>query len=222
MNYINFQLYKPMGAEANRLYWSSQDNVDWTVVKLQLLNKAFVVYDHVTGRIYQITPDIDTLIPTGKSILITELDTLPDAATILNGYLVRDGRIVAVTREDMIAHKWEEIKAYRTLKVYDGCYLKSIDKWIQTDADTQMQISCLHQLMLAGANPGTIQWKTHDNTMHKMTDSLIAEVFISILLHVQAIFTAAEHARMRLEVSDDILNFDVTVGFPLTYSNRFD
>ena len=207
-----------MGAKANRLYWSSQDRVDWSMVKLQLLNKTFVVYDHVTGRIYQITPDIDTLIPTGKSILITELDTLPDAATILNDYLVRDGRIVAVTREEMIALKWEEIKAYRTLKVYDGCYLKSIDKWIQTDADTQMQISCLHQLMLAGANPGTIQWKMYDNTMHKMTDSLIAEVFISILSHVQAIFTAAEYARMRLEVADGILNFDYKTGFPETYT----
>ena len=218
MNYINFQLYKPMGAEANRLYWSSQDNVDWTMVKLQLLNKTFVVYDHVTGRIYQITPDIDTLIPTGKSILITELDTLPDAATILNEYLVRDGRIVAITREDMIAHKWEEIKAYRTRKVYDGCYLKSIDKWIQTDADTQMQISCLHQLMLAGANPCTIQWKMYDNTLHNMTDSLIAEAFTNILFHVQAVFTAAEYARMRLEVADDILNFDYKTGFPETYT----
>ena len=220
MNYINFQLYKPMGAQTNRLHWSSQDGVDWAVVRLQLLNKTFVVYDHVTGRIYQITPDIKTLIPTGKSILITELDTLPDAATILNDYLVRDGRIVAITREEMIAHKWEELKAYRTRKVYDGCYLKSIDKWIQTDADTQMQISCLHQLMLAGANPGTIQWKMYDNTLHNMTDSLIAEVFTSILFHVQAIFTAAEYARMRLEVADDILNFDYKTGFPETYTKE--
>ncbi len=222
MNYINFQLYKPANTTEAKLYWSTQDNIDWVKAKeaIKDYNLPVVVYNHLTGKILEVNPPLDSIIPTGKSILITDLTKLPDANTILNEYIVMNGEVIKVTREAMIANKWKEIKDYRTKKIYDGAYIASVNNWIQTDMDTQQQIACIHQLVLAGVNPGTVKWKFMNNEMHDMTDALVREVFIAIFKQVQAIFTAAEYARMRLEVADDILNFDYKIGFPETYTKE--
>ena len=108
----------------------------------------------------------------------------------------------------------------RTKKIYDGAYIASVNNWIQTDMDTQQQIACIHQLVLAGVNTGTVKWKFMNNEMHVMTDALVREIFLAIFKQVQAIFTAAEYARMRLEVADAILNFDYKTGFPETYTKE--
>ena len=222
MNYTNFQLYKPANATEAKLHWSTQDNIDWVKVKeaIKDYNLPVVVYNHLTGRILEVNPPLDSIIPTGKSILITDLTKLPDTNTILKEYIVRNSEVVKVTREEMIANKWKEIKDYRTKKIYDGAYIASVNNWIQTDMDTQQQIACIHQLVLAGVNPGTVKWKFMNNKMHDMTDALVREVFIAMFKQVQAIFTAAEYARMRLEVADDILNFDYKTGFPETYTKE--
>ena len=222
MNYTNFQLYKPANATEAKLHWSTQDNIDWVKVKeaIKDYNLPVVVYNHLTGRILEVNPPLDSIIPTGKSILITDLTKLPDTNTILKEYIVRNSEVVKVTREEMIANKWKEIKDYRTKKIYDGAYIASVNNWIQTDMDTQQQIACIHQLVLAGVNPGTVKWKFMNNKMHDMTDALVREVFITMFKQVQAIFTAAEYARMRLEVADDILNFDYITGFPETYTKE--
>ena len=222
MNYINFQLYKPANATEAKLYWSTQDNIDWVKAKeaIKDYNLPVVVYSHLTGKILEVNPPLDSIIPTGKSILITDLTKLPDANTILNDYIVMNGEVVKVTREELIANKWKEIKDYRTKKIYDGAYIASVNNWVQTDMDTQQQIACIHQLVLAGVNPGTVKWKFMNNEMHDMTDTLVREIFLAIFKQVQAIFTAAEYARMRLEVADDILNFDYKIGFPETYTKE--
>ena len=222
MNYINFQLYKPINATEAKLYWSTQDNIDWVKAKeaIKDCNLPVLVYSHLTGKILEVNPPLDSIIPTGKSILITDLTKLPDTNTILNEYIVMNGEVIKVTREGMIAHKWSEIKDYRTKKIYDGAYIASVNNWIQTDMDTQHQIACIHQLVLAGVNPGTVKWKFMNNEMHDMTDTLVREIFLTFFKQVQAIFTAAEYARMRLEVADDILNFDYKIGFPETYTKE--
>ena len=222
MNYTNFQIYKPVNATEAKLYWSTQDNIDWVKAKeaIKDYNLPVLVYNHLTGKILEVNPPLDSIIPTGKSILITDLTKLPDTNTILNEYIVMNGEVIKVTREEMIAHKWKEIKDYRTKKMYDGAYITSVNNWIQTDMNTQNQIACIHQLVLAGVNSGTVKWKFMNNEMHDMTDALVREVFIAIFKQVQAIFAAAEYARMRLEVADDILNFDYKPGFPETYTKE--
>ena len=222
MKYTNFQIYKPVNATEAKLYWSTQDNIDWVKAKEDIkdYNLPVVVYNHLTGKILEVNPPLDSIIPTGKSILITDLTKLPGANTILNEYIVMNGEVIKVTREELIANKWKEIKDYRTKKIYDGAYIASVNNWIQTDMDTQQQIACIHQLVLAGVNPGTVKWKFMNNEMHDMTDTLVREIFLAIFKQVQAIFTAAEYARMRLEVADDILNFDYKIGFPETYTKE--
>ena len=222
MNYTNFQLYKPANATEAKLHWSTQDNIDWVKVKeaIKDYNLPVVVYNHLTGKILEVNPPLDSIIPTGKSILITDLTKLPDTNTILKEYIVRNSEVVKATREEMIANKWKEIKDYRTKKIYDGAYIASVNNWIQTDMDTQQQIACIHQLVLAGVNPGTVKWKFMNNKMHDMTDALVREVFIAMFKQVQAIFTAAEYARMRLEVAVDILNFEYKSSFPETYTKE--
>ena len=222
MNYTNFQLYKPANATEAKLHWSTQDNIDWVKVKeaIKDYNLPVVVYNHLTGKILEVNPPLDSIIPTGKSILITDLTKLPDTNTILKEYIVRNSEVVKATREEMIANKWKEIKDYRTKKIYDGAYIASVNNWIQTDMDTQQQIACIHQLVLAGVNPGTVKWKFMNNKMHDMTDALVREVFITMFKQVQAIFTAAEYARMRLEVAVDILNFEYKSSFPETYTKE--
>ena len=222
MNYINFQLYKPANATEAKLHWSTQDSIDWVKAKeaIKDYNLPVLVYNHLTGKILEVNPPLDSIIPTGKSILITDLTKLPDTNTILKEYIVRNSEVVKATREEMIANKWKEIKDYRTKKIYDGAYIASVNNWIQTDMDTQQQIACIHQLVLAGVNPGTVKWKFMNNKMHDMTDALVREVFIAMFKQVQAIFTAAEYARMRLEVADDILNFEYKTGFPETYTKE--
>ena len=222
MNYTNFQIYKPVNATEAKLYWSTQDNTEWVKAKeaIKDYNLPVVVYNHLTGKILEVNPPLDSIIPTGKSILITDLTKLPDATTILKEYIVMNGEVVKVTREAMIANKWKEIKDYRTKKMYDGVYIASVNNWIQSDMDTQHQIACIHQLVLAGVNTGTVKWKFMNNEMYNMTDTLVREIFLATFKQVQAIFTAAEYARMRLEVADDILNFDYKNGFPETYTKE--
>ena len=222
MKYTNFQIYKPVNATEAKLYWSTQDNIDWVKAKeaIKDYNLPVVVYNHLTGKILEVNPPLDSIIPTGKSILITDLTKLPDANTILNECIVMNGEVIKVTREELIANKWKEIKDYRTKKIYDGAYIASVNNWVQTDMDTQQQIACIHQLVLAGVNPGTVKWKFMNNEMHDMTDTLVREILLAIFKQVQAIFTAAEYARMRLAITDDILNFEYKSSFPETYTKE--
>ena len=222
MNYINFQLYKPMEAENNRLYWSSQDNVDWVDAKrvIDTAGLDVVVYTESTGKILSINPSMETFIPTSKSILLIDLTNLTPTSIMQDGYLVRKGELVKMTLDELRLEKWEEIKEYRTFKMSDGVLITSLGKWIQTDVVTQFQIACLHQRMLAGRNPGTVIWKMKDNSFVILTDELLSEIFDTLLNYVQAVFTAAEGAYRFLHMEDDIVNFNYKKFFPNSYSDK--
>lgn len=222
MNYVNFQIYKPSDAIPNKLYWSTEDNIDWVDAKIVIdtVGLDVIVYTESTGKILSINPNMETFIPTSKSILLIDLANLTPTSIMQDGYLVRKGELVKMTLDELRLEKWEEIKEYRTFKMNDGVFITSLGKWIQTDSVTQFQIACLHQRMLAGRNPGTVKWKMKDNSFVVLTDELISEIFDTILNYVQAVFTSAEGAYQFLYMEDDVDNFDYKKFFPNSYSDN--
>ncbi len=222
MNYTNFQIYKPIDAIPNKLYWSTEDNVDWVDAKkvIDTIGLDVIVYTETTGKILSINPNMETFIPTSKSILLIDLTNLTPTSIVQDEYLVRKGELVKMTLDELRLEKWEEIKEYRTFKMNDGVLITSLGKWIQTDYATQFQIACLHQRMLAGRNPGTVNWKMKDNSFVVLTDELISEIFDTTLNYVQAVFTAAEGAYQFLYMEDDVVNFDYKKFFPNSYSDK--
>ena len=222
MNYVNFQIYKPTDAIPNKLYWSTEDNIDWVDAKrvIDTVGLDVIVYTESTGKVLSINPNMETFIPTSKSILLTDLTNLTPTSIIQDGYLVRKGELVKMTLDELRLEKWEEIKEYRTFKMNDGVLITSLGKWIQTDSATQFQIASLHQRMLAGRNPGTVKWKMKDNSFVVLTDELLSEIFDIILVYVQSVFTAAESAYQFLYMEDDVDNFDYKKFFPNSYSDN--
>ena len=222
MNYTNFQIYKPSDVIPNKLYWSTEDNVDWVDAKrvIDTVGLDVIVYTESTGKILSINPNMETFIPTSKSILLTDLTNLTPTSIMQDGYLVRKGELVKMTLDELRLEKWEKIKEYRAFKMNDGVLIKSLGKWIQTDSVTQFQIACLHQRLLAGRNPGTVKWKMKDNSFVVLTDELISEIFDAILVYVQSVFTAAEGAYQFLYMEDDVDNFDYKKFFPNSYSDN--
>ena len=58
-----------------------------------------------------------------------------------------------------------------------------------------------------------------DNSFVVLTDELISEIFDTILVYVQSVFTA-ESAYQFLYMEDDVVNYDYKKFFPNSYSDN--
>ena len=116
-HYTQFVQYTPTDAQQATLYWKSKEGADWRVAKEILAQDSSltaIMYSHETGKIEQVTKDLSTVIPTGKSVLILNLDDLAYTGVLQAGYIIKNGEIVEIDVEEIYKEKWEAIKALRT------------------------------------------------------------------------------------------------------------
>ena len=220
MNYTHFTQYTPSDAQPAIIYWISKEGVDWRVVKEMLSqnSKLTGLLYNGTGRIELVSKDLTGVIPTGKSILIVDLETLLIEGDIQTNYLIKGGQLERLNLEKIYEEKWDQIKAVRTFKMGDGVLLQSIGKWFHTDLYSKQQIQALVVANVIGLYK-TSAWKTLDNTYVQLTPPLLLQVFGAMLESEARLFEIGKLHYDMLHTSQDPANYDPTSQWPTTFSD---
>ena len=222
--YTQFMQHTPTDAISGTLYWKSKEGTDWRVVKeilAQDSNLTALIYNCETGKIEQVTKDLSTVIPVGKSVLILDLDKFVYTGVLQAGYIINDGNIIEIDVEGIYSEKWEAIKVLRAKKKEGGVFVQSLGKWFHTDIDSQKQIHVLVTLNLLGQYKGQT-WKTMDNSFVTLDATGLLEVFGTIIKHEQATFQIAEIHNNLLRSSVDPVNYDITTMWPQIYTDTLE
>ena len=220
MNYTHFTQYTPSDAQPAIIYWISKEGVDWRVVKEMLSqnSKLTGLLYNGTGRIELASKDLTGAIPTGKSVLIVDLETLLIEGDIQTNYLIKGGQLERLNLEAIYAEKWEQIKEVRTFKMGDGVLLQSIGKWFHTDPDSKQQIHAMVTANVIGMYKVTA-WKTLDNTYVQLTPPLLLQAFGAMLENEARLFEIGKLHYDMLHTSQDPANYDPTSQWPTTFSD---
>ena len=220
MNYTNFTQYTPSDAQPAVIYWISKEGVDWRVVKEMLSqdSKLTGLLYNGTGRIELASKDLTGVIPTGKSVLIVDLETLLIEGDIQTNYLIKGGQLERLNLEAIYKEKWEKIKEIRTFKMNDGVLIQSIGKWFHTDLYSKQQIQSLVVANIIGIYK-TTAWKTMDNTYVQLTPMLLLQVFGAMLENESRLFDIGKLHYESLYTSNDPVNYDPASQWPTTFSD---
>lgn len=216
-NIKNFQLYNPVDAEPARLYWSSQDNIDWQdIPRLIDADEIVIVYTHATGVIIAVNPDLKDIVPTGVSILLLDSTEIVLSDNMQDKYIVIGDGLVELDNDAFIAQKWEEIKALRTKHTEGGVYLSTIDKWFHSDMPSKMQVQTFILLLLMGEYQATA-WKTMDGSFVNLDAMTLKQLFKELITNELAAFKVAEIHRNLCTNSDNPLAYDTSTMWSPTY-----
>ena len=220
MNYTHFTQYTPSDAQPAIIYWISKEGVDWRVVKEMLSqnSKLTGLLYNGTGRIELASKDLTGVIPTGKSVLIVDLETLLIEGDIQTNYLIKGGQLERLNLEATYAEKWEKIKEIRTFKMNDGVLIQSIGKWFHTDLYSKQQIQTLVIANIIGIYK-TTAWKTLDNTYVQLTPMLLLQVFGAMLENESRLFDIGKLHYESLYTSNDPVDYDPASQWPTTFSD---
>ena len=171
-----------------------------------------------TGRIELASKDLTGVIPTGKSVLIVDLETLLIEGDIQTNYLIKGGQLERLNLEAIYKEKWEKIKEIRTFKMNDGVLIQSIGKWFHTDLYSKQQIQSLVVANLIGVYK-TTAWKTLDNTYVQLTPMLLLQVFGAMSENESRLFDIGKLHYESLYTSNDPVNYDPASLWPTTFSD---
>ena len=220
MSYTQFTQYTPSDAQPAVIYWISKEGVDWRVVKEMLSqdSKLTGLLYNGTGRIELASKDLTGVIPTGKSVLIVDLETLLIEGDIQTNYLIKGGQLERLNLEAIYKEKWEKIKEIRTFKMNDGVLIQSIGKWFHTDLYSKQQIQSLVVANIIGIYK-TTAWKTMDNTYVQLTPMLLLQVFGAMLENESRLFDIGKLHYESLYTSNDPVNYDPASQWPTTFSD---
>lgn len=108
--------------------------------------------------------------------------------------------------------RWEELKAYRTLRTARGFPVGTY--WFHSDTPSKLQHLGLLNAVMLNALPAGQEWKLMDGTKVTLTPILVQQIFGAALQRESANFTKAEEHRLGLNLSADPLNYDFTTGWP--------
>ena len=203
--YIHFTQYTPSDAQPATLYWKSQEGVDWREVKNLMANDdtlTAIIFNHVTGSIEQVTDDLSNVIPTGKSVLLT--NSVPDGA--LSNYYIHNGTLMEIHIDALRNEKWEAIKLLRDSKSQGGTFVNSINKWFHTDPKSLTHYLGLNQQRMMGSYT-PVMWKTMDGSFVKLNGSLLGEVSNQVINNEMMIFGIAEQHKSMMEAYPNPLEY---------------
>ena len=220
MNYTQFAQYTPSDVFPGTAYWVSKEGADWRVIKeiLSQDSKLTGLLYNGTGRIELASKDLTGVIPTGKSVLIVDLETLLIEGDIQTNYLIKGGQLERLNLEAIYKEKWEKIKEIRTFKMNDGVLLQSIGKWFHTDPDSKQQIHAMVTTNVIGMYKVTA-WKTLDNTYVQLTPPLLLQLFGAMLENEALLFKIGKLHYDMLHTSQDPANYDPASQWPTTFSD---
>ena len=220
MNYTHFTQYTPSDAQPAIIYWISKEGVDWRVIKeiLSQDSKLTGLLYNGTGRIELASKDLTGAIPTGKSVLIVDLETLLIEGDIQTNYLIKGGQLERLNLEAIYKEKWEKVKEIRTFKMNDGVLIQSIGKWFHTDLYSKQQIQSLVVANIIGIYK-TTAWKTLDNTYVQLTPPLLLQLFGAMLENEARLFEIGKLHYNSIYTSNDPVNYDPASQWPTTFSD---
>ncbi|WP_232834332.1 DUF4376 domain-containing protein [Rhodoferax ferrireducens] len=136
----------------------------------------------------------------------------------VGGALVLDAAIlaasVAIVRDAAKADKWEAIKAERDRRTQTGGYYVA-PHWYHSDTFSRTQQ--LGLVMLGVNIPSGTLWKTLDNGLIAMTQTLAGQIFGAAAASDIAIFAAAQTHKAAMEASADPTAYDFSGGWPVMY-----
>lgn len=203
--YTQFTQYTPSDAQPATLYWKSQEGADWREAKNVMANDSTlsaIIFNHVTGSIEQVTDDLSNVIPTGKSVLLT--NSVPDGS--LTNYYIHNGTLMEIGIDALRNEKWEAIKLLRDSKSQGGTFVNSVSKWFHTDPKSLIHYLGLNQQRMMGTYTPAM-WKTMDGSFVKLNDSLLGEVSNQVINNELMIFGIAEQHKSMMEAYPNPLEY---------------
>jgi len=108
------------------------------------------------------------------------------------------------------AEMWERIKAKRAQSCHAGIYIKSLEKWLHSDADSRQQYTFLRTL---DKLPENLMWKTVDNSFVPMTRALLDELSLKLIADEQHDFQNAERHKAAMLKAENPLDYDYSSGW---------
>ena len=158
----------------------------------------------------------------GAEVQIEQVGELPDGLTLTpraNAHQIWDtktkawvltpaaaAQIKAQQQDEM----WERIKAKRAQSCHAGIYIKSLEKWLHSDADSRQQYTFLRTL---DKLPENLMWKTVDNSFVPMTRALLDELSLKLIADEQHDFQNAERHKAAMLKAENPLEYDYSSGW---------
>lgn len=116
----------------------------------------------------------------------------------------------AAVKAEQQAEMWERIKAKRAQSCHAGIYIKSLEKWLHSDADSRQQYTFLRTL---DKLPENLMWKTVDNSFVPMTRALLDELSLKLIADEQHDFQNAERHKAAMLKAENPLDYDYSGGW---------
>lgn len=116
----------------------------------------------------------------------------------------------AAVKAEQQAEMWERIKAKRAQSCHAGIYIKSLEKWLHSDADSRQQYTFLRTL---DKLPENLMWKTVDNSFVPMTRALLDELSLKLIADEQHDFQNAERHKAAMLKAENPLEYDYSSGW---------
>ena len=116
----------------------------------------------------------------------------------------------AAVKAEQQAEMWERIKAKRAQSCHAGIYIKSLEKWLHSDADSRQQYTFLRTL---DKLPENLMWKTVDNSFVPMTRALLDELSLKLIADEQHDFQNAERHQAAMLKAENPLEYDYSSGW---------
>ena len=116
----------------------------------------------------------------------------------------------AAVKAKQQAEMWERIKAKRAQSCHAGIYIKSLEKWLHSDADSRQQYTFLRTL---DKLPENLMWKTVDNSFVPMTRALLDELSLKLIADEQHDFQNAERHKAAMLKAENPLEYDYSSGW---------
>ena len=116
----------------------------------------------------------------------------------------------AAVKAEQQAEMWERIKAKRAQSCHAGIYIKSLEKWLHSDADSRQQYTFLRTL---DKLPENLMWKTVDNSFVPMTRALLDELSLKLIADEQHDFQNAERHKAAMLKAENPLEYDFSDGW---------
>lgn len=110
------------------------------------------------------------------------------------------------------AQKWEEIKAERDFRKFNGVFAEGF--WFHSDTYSRTQWLALTML---GASVPAVQWTTMTGAQVALTPALVQAVFQATVTLDANVFGVAASHRTAMEASQDPGAYDFSTGWPDTF-----
>ena len=121
-----------------------------------------------------------------------------------------DKAAAAAVKAEQQAEMWERIKDKRAQSCHAGIYIKSLKKWLHSDADSRQQYTFLRTL---DKLPENLMWKTVDNSFVPMTRALLDELSLKLIADEQHDFQNAERHKAAMLKAENPLEYDFSDGW---------